>query len=712
MLKRVPGFLVVAIVACFGFSGIAFADEAATSAVDTSRIEETGANTEISDTDVLDGAGDTDDVLISPEAPLTPDLPETIEPPNESIVPDVVASPEVPGPDVISPSPSSIMTNAAMPPSDSVTAPKAAIRDGWTCEGGKTYYYQAGQRRTGWLVTDTSPDGAKGLQRYWLSSDGSLITGLIDAGSGWWAYGIADKGYVVRGMHKDPVTGYYYFAGNDGRLLTPGWHVTDAFGQGLQRYWIDPRAHAAIPGTSKDGWLHFTRGDTGYVARGWTPTGDGSAYVADNDGRLARTGWLVSDRGGQGLQRYWINAQGKTSTGLIDAGGGQWAFGVRDKGYVVRGMHKDPVTGYYYFAGNDGRLLTPGWHVTDAFGQGLQRYWIDSKVHGAVPGNKTSPYRFFVRGDGGYVLRGKVDSGQGCYLADNDGRLERAGWLVTDKYDRSIQRYRVGADGKSIIGHFRVGGIAYYGRPGLGYVLRGKQLVSGRGFQQMVLADNDGHLADFEGWLVTDKYDGTFQRYRLDSSIAVGFYGAHVGLFSLDGHTYYGREDRGYVVRGLYRAATGKWYLGNNEGYLQPLPAEWMDMYMLAQEFHSPTDWLILVDTNDPRVGIYHYNYSRGGWDVSQEWLCTVGDWNTPTVTGTFYIQNSGYSFGHGYTCYYWTQFYGDYLFHSIKYYPGTFDVMDGRLGVHASLGCVRLDINNAAWLQYNIPRDTKVFIY
>lgn len=601
--------------------------------------------------------------------------------------------------------------NVPLPPS--TPAPQALPADGWATEGGKTVYYRGGNRVTGWLVVDASPVGVKGLERYWLNERGELVEGLIDAGSGWWAYAISGKGYVVRGMYRDPITGHFYYADNEGRLLSPGWHVTNAFGQGLQRYYIDARAHAAVPGVSSEGYKHFTRGDTGYVARGYTPTGDGSAFVADNDGRLASVGWVVTDSFGHGLQRYWISSNGKTTPGLIDAGSGWWAFGIKDGSYVIRGMYRDPITGCFYYANNDGRLLTPGWHVTDAFGQGMQRYYIDPVVRAAVPGVSSKGYKHFTRGDTGYVARGRVDCGDGtAFLADNDGRLRPAGWIVTDAFGQGLQRYYVNDMGKGTIGHFRVNGIAYYGRPGLGYVLRGKTLVSGRGFTQMALADNDGRLADFEGWLVTALYDGHLERYRLDSSVAPGFYGAHIGLFTLGGKDYYGREDQGYVVRELYRSASGKWYLGNGDGVLQPLPADWMDMYMMAQGSHSPTDWLILVDTNECRVGIYQYNYGRAGWDVAHEWLCTVGDWSSPTVRGTFYVQSRGYSFGHGYTCYYWTQFYGDYLFHSIKYYPGTFSEMDGRLGVHASLGCVRLDINNAAWIYHNIPRDTKVYVY
>lgn len=75
-------------------------------------------------------------------------------------------------------------------------------------------------------------------------------------------------------------------------------------------------------------------------------------------------------------------------------------------------------------------------------------------------------------------------------------------------------------------------------------------------------------------------------------------------------------------------------------------------------------------------------------------------------------MQDKGYVFGHGYSCYYYTQFYNDYLFHSVLYNEGTRVVQDGRLGQHLSHGCVRLAIENAKWIYDNIPCGTKVVIW
>ena len=129
-------------------------------------------------------------------------------------------------------------------------------------------------------------------------------------------------------------------------------------------------------------------------------------------------------------------------------------------------------------------------------------------------------------------------------------------------------------------------------------------------------------------------------------------------------------------------------------------------MHLRALAYASNTRYLILVDTTANRVGIY--SGSVGKWNE-----VTTGAKSTPTVKGTFTVQGKGKSFGSGYTCWYYTQFYGNYLFHSVLYKQGSMSVIiDGRLGINASHGCVRLNINNAKWIYDNIPRGTKVVVY
>ena len=134
----------------------------------------------------------------------------------------------------------------------------------------------------------------------------------------------------------------------------------------------------------------------------------------------------------------------------------------------------------------------------------------------------------------------------------------------------------------------------------------------------------------------------------------------------------------------------------------------WMDR---ANQYSSSTGWLILVDTTANKMMVF--SGFKGAWVVEKDWVCTTGAFGTPTVKGQFRVGMRGISFGSGYTCWYWTQFYGNYLFHSVLYRQGSMSqITDGRLGINASHGCVRLDINNAKWVYDNIPYNTTVVVY
>ena len=137
------------------------------------------------------------------------------------------------------------------------------------------------------------------------------------------------------------------------------------------------------------------------------------------------------------------------------------------------------------------------------------------------------------------------------------------------------------------------------------------------------------------------------------------------------------------------------------------------NMYQTAQGQTSKTNYLLLVDTELCRVGVFAGSY--GQWTPIAYWPCSPGTSATPTVKGSFTVASKGKVFGKAgqYSCWYYTQFYGNYLFHSVLYYPGSMtQIKDGRLGMKLSHGCVRLDINNAKWIWDTIPAGTKVYIY
>ena len=132
------------------------------------------------------------------------------------------------------------------------------------------------------------------------------------------------------------------------------------------------------------------------------------------------------------------------------------------------------------------------------------------------------------------------------------------------------------------------------------------------------------------------------------------------------------------------------------------------------QNYSSATRYLIVVKLSEFRVRIY--NGGKGRWDRIHKFKCTIGKPSTPTVRGTFTIGGRGRYFNTGkdLRCWYYTQFHGNYLFHSVLYdrSPAPVHVRDGRLGKRLSHGCIRMKLANAKWIYSNIPRGTKVIIY
>lgn len=235
-----------------------------------------------------------------------------------------------------------------------------------------------------WVVTTAF---GQGLQRYWFDAKGKMAKNrLVGASegdaSGYYAWALAD-GRILRGKW-DNKAGRVYLADNDGRLAEgSGWLVTDKYDGGLQRYWIDEDAHAAVSGFFNfDGETHFGMAGQGYVLRGAALWGD-VVLIADNDGVMVSSqgtgltattahgnyagNWLVTDMySNNGLQRYFIVGVtgqsgyfaallGEFSVGKNSDGSAIKYYGRDDTGYVVRGYYMAP-NGKMYYGDNDGVL--------------------------------------------------------------------------------------------------------------------------------------------------------------------------------------------------------------------------------------------------------------------------------------------------------------------------------------------------------------------
>ena len=608
--------------------------------------------------------------------------------------------------------------------------------DGATNEDGTAKKY------TGWVVDDHEGEG---LQRYWIENGEKVTNRVFEIGDG--TFGYALSSWVLRGV-SEAINGLVYIANNDGVLLSSGWHVGD-YGQGLQRYWIDAEEHAAVVGYD-DGsegagnWAHYTTSE-GYVLRGGADITSSSAeddgmFYANNDGRLHTSGWLVTSAFGQGLQRYWFEGGKVASVGVHKTGASSWTY-TTTEGYVLRGHL--PVGGLVYLADNDGNLAggaVGGWVISDDFGQGLQRYWIDAEEHAAVVGyddgsEGAGNWAHYTTSEG-YVLRGRKSMASGYLLADNEGKVATVngelGFLISSKYGDGVQRYflkKVDGVYYAQTGHIEHMGSHYYGLIDSGYVLRGK-LRYGNG---MLLADNDGVLAWTEGWLVTDKYDGSMQRYRIDGAPGNGLMGAHIGFFTLGSNDYYGREDEGYLVIGLYIAPSGKVYYGDNDGVLTTIPLSQVaiNLWNRIKNVSSATQYLIAVDCENCHTVVFQG--SAGNWTPIFDWLCGVGlpqynngqgtirgewtiggdnsycnwtddpdfsEWGDPYTWQTTYFAKDDIKW--------YTNFCLDLGFHSTIGWDGGYSD-PSQIGKKISHGCIRLLEENAKWIYYNAGYGTKV---
>lgn len=268
-----------------------------------------------------------------------------------------------------------------------------------------------------------------------------------------------------------------------------GWLVTDqaidpSAPSGLQRYWLDPLTGSLAigrlvePGEGAGYWAYAT--DLGCVVLGkWVDPKTGYVYLADNDGRLEQSGWLVTDEYDGGMQRYWVDAVVRAAVPGVSSDG--WDHFTTVAGYVARGKYWNS-TDTLYLADNDGRLAlgdASGWLVTSDFDGAFQRYWVNPETGAASTGSfVVADEHYYSLPELGYVLRGKLAYGAGMLLADNDGVLAwDEGWLVSDAYDGEMQRYRIdGAPGDGLmgahLGFFTLEGNDYYSREDVGYTAR------------------------------------------------------------------------------------------------------------------------------------------------------------------------------------------------------------------------------------------------
>ena len=278
----------------------------------------------------------------------------------------------------------------------SLSEAKSALSEGWRWEGVAWVAPSAGvpvyRLYNAWsgdhLYTTSKAEYSRlarvgwkgeGVQLYGASAgSGVAISRLynryVQTGSHLLTADASEKRSCIRAGWSDD--GNSWYASKLSKLPIAGfWTVTQAWTPGqLQRYWIGSDAVVAASRLIDPSYSPVDRGAgyrawataSGAVIRGAREQG-GVIYLADNDGRLATgSGWLITDRFGQGMQRYYLYSRGaysvaqlgRSSDGESDIGGAHYTT---TAGYVLRNMDFDDGMSWFW-ANNDGRMSD----VTDA----------------------------------------------------------------------------------------------------------------------------------------------------------------------------------------------------------------------------------------------------------------------------------------------------------------------------------------------------------
>lgn len=347
---------------------------------------------------------------------------------------------------------------------------------------------------------------------------------------------------------------------------------------------------------------------------------------------------------------------------------------------------------------------------------------VNAANHGSGQWESNKNGKWYQYEDGYYPKNKwqKIDGG--WYHFNKEGYLE-TGWIHIGK-----KWYYTNKRGKMLNGWRTINGKRYYFekdgtmKTGWRKTTKGWYYFTDEG--EMVKNDwvkfNDKYyfmkkngLMAKRGWL---KYDGEWYFICKDGSAKTGwlkdkgkyYYFSDNGVmkkntwFSTGGYWYYFKSN-GEMATGVMTIDGVTYDFGKTGGISDP-------MSFKAQAYSSATGYLILVNRSSHTVGIY--TGGQGNWSTLKTFACTDG---VATPNGEFTVGSHVYHFGEekGYTCWYATQISGEILFHSVLYNVNSMtSIQDGRLGITASHGCIRLDINNAKWIYENIPSGTKIVIY
>ncbi len=413
---------------------------------------------------------------------------------------------------------------------------------------------------------------------------------------------------------------------------------------------------------------------------GWSKDAKGIWHYGNKDGS-ARTGWLLL-----GKTWYYLDPAnaGAMKTGWYQDTSKRWFYSNSSGAMLAKRWIKTGNTWYY--------VMSNGARQTGWLSLGVATYYLNPAQAGAmVVGDfKVSNVSYRADASGALVKNAWVSmGGNKLAFAGSNGALNSGAERTSD--GKIIIK---DSSGKIRTGWINFGGYRFFADPS-----KGGRLATGWTTSNGKKYYFDSNYAPHKGWLLLN---GRWYYFDSDGAMATGW--RKVG-----GSWFWLRSSDGVML-------TGSQYVDNAWNYFYANGAwDATASYMMrrAQGISSNTGWLILVDTSACRTTVF--SRSSNSWVVNQTWSCSPGAYGTPTKKGYFTVGSRGYYFDSGASrCFYWTQFSGNYLFHSVLYARTATPqyIRDGRLGMNLSHGCVRLDVNCAKWIYDRIPFGTRVYTY
>ena len=448
-------------------------------------------------------------------------------------------------------------------------------------------------------------------------------------------------------------------------------------------------------------------------------------------------GWLKDETTGKWM--YYSEGNPKVGKNYID---GHWYF-FDVSGFMQVGFQLvDQKETYCFFdkTTGDPRTTTHGQMHTGWLDYNNSKYYLDLTTGARYTGLKTISGSKYYFADNGKMKTGwiKVDDKRTYYGNLKNGKL-KSGWMTLDK-----KKYYFDTKSCKIkTGWVTIKGAKYYFDKTSGAMKTGWLTLSGHKYY---LGTNGKMVTGFKtiskkkyyfksnGVMVTGLVTIKGYKYYFDSKGVM-----KTGAVKINSSLYYFFSS-GKAVRnnGWFKGSDGKQRYSLGGGKVatgtRKIGTYWYTFSYTTgillgkqdqadrniQSISSSTSYLIQVLRRNHQVRVY--KGKKGAWDRIYTFTCSVGDKENPTPVGnTFKIMKkvqkheTTHKSGFKVRCWGWCKFFEDsekeYALNSILYRSSDGSVYDGRLGANCTPGTVRMSYNNAMWIYYNCPVNTRVYI-